>query len=37
MPSLVVGSLPEFNGCPTKEQLENYAWETINAGRVIPG
>jgi len=26
-----------FNGCPTREQLENYAWETINAGRVIPG
>jgi citrate synthase len=27
----------EFNGLPTREQLEQYAWDTLNAGQVIPG
>ena len=27
----------EFNGVPTEEQLRKYAWDTLNAGRVIPG
>jgi citrate synthase len=27
----------EFNGVPTKEQLHQYAWETLKSGRVIPG
>jgi citrate synthase len=27
----------EFGGVPTKEQLNQYAWDTLNAGMVIPG
>jgi citrate synthase len=26
-----------FGGTPTKEQVEKYAWDTLNAGAVIPG
>jgi citrate synthase len=26
-----------FSGVPTKEQLRQYAWDTLNAGQVIPG
>jgi citrate synthase len=26
-----------FGGNPTKEQFEKYAWDTLNAGQVIPG
>lgn len=26
-----------FEGLPTKEQLEEYAWDTLNKGWVIPG
>lgn len=26
-----------FNGIPTREQLEQYAWDKLNAGQVIPG
>ena len=26
-----------FNGTPTKEQLKEFAWETLNQGKVIPG
>lgn len=26
-----------FNGVPLKEQLRQYAWDTLNAGHVIPG
>ena len=26
-----------FGGLPTKEQLEEYAWDTLNSGQVIPG
>jgi citrate synthase len=26
-----------FGGLPTKEQLTQYAWDTLNAGQVIPG
>ncbi len=26
-----------FGGVPTEEQLEAFAWETLNAGQVIPG
>jgi len=26
-----------FNGVPTREQLTKYAWDLLNAGRVIPG
>ena len=27
----------EFSGLPTKEELEQFAWDTLNAGKVIPG
>lgn len=26
-----------FSGVPSKEQLRQYAWDTLNAGQVIPG
>ncbi len=31
------GIYQEFNGVPTKEQLRQYAWETLKKGQVIPG
>jgi len=27
----------KFGGVPTKEQLEKFTWDTLNAGKVIPG
>jgi citrate synthase len=33
----LLGIYQEFNGVPTKEQLQQYAWETLNSGKVIPG
>jgi len=27
----------KFGGAPSKEQLEKYAWETLDSGKVIPG
>ncbi len=27
----------EFGGTPSKEQFEQYCWDTLNSGRVIPG
>lgn len=27
----------KFNGVPTKQQLVDFAWETLNSGKVIPG
>ncbi len=27
----------KFGGAPTKEQLVQYAWDTLNSGKVIPG
>lgn len=27
----------KFGGVPTKEQLRQYAWDTLNSGQVIPG
>ncbi len=29
--------MEHFDGVPTKEQVADYTWETLNAGRVIPG
>jgi len=26
-----------FNGVPSKEELTDFAWETLNSGKVIPG
>ena len=33
----LLGIYQEFDGVPTKEQLHQYAWETLNSGQVIPG
>jgi len=33
----LLGIYQEFNGVPTKEQLRQYAWETLMSGKVIPG
>jgi len=33
----VLETMDKFDGNPTKEQLEKYTWDTLNAGRVIPG
>jgi citrate synthase len=27
----------KFNGVPTDKQLKDFAWETLNSGRVVPG
>ena len=27
----------KYNGVPTKQQLIDFAWETLNSGKVIPG
>ncbi len=33
----VIATRDRFNGVPTREQLEKYAWETLEAGHVVPG
>ncbi|MFN3269903.1 MAG: citrate/2-methylcitrate synthase, partial [Candidatus Kapaibacteriota bacterium] len=33
----IIGVVEKFGGVPTHEELEKYAWETLNSGRVIPG
>lgn len=33
----VLDTMKKFNGVPTDEQIDKYAWETLNAGKVIPG
>ena len=33
----LMGIYDEFNGVPTKEQVRQYAWDTLNSGQVIPG
>jgi len=33
----LLGVYEQFGGVPTKEQLRQYAWDTLNQGRVIPG
>jgi len=29
--------MDKLGGVPTKEQVESYAWDTLNSGQVIPG
>lgn len=29
--------MEKYKGTPTKEQLKSYVWETLDAGKVIPG
>jgi citrate synthase len=33
----VLGAIERFGGVPANEQVEEYAWEMLKAGRVIPG
>jgi citrate synthase len=33
----VIETMEKFNGAPTEKQIEDYAWETLNSGKVIPG
>jgi len=33
----ILDLMKRYGGVPTKEQVEQYAWDTLNAGRVIPG
>lgn len=33
----LLGVYERFGGVPTREQLRQYAWDTLNAGQVIPG
>lgn len=33
----LLGIHQEFNGVPAKDELRDYAWETLNSGQVIPG
>jgi citrate synthase len=35
--SWVLQTMEKFGGAPTEKQIEDYAWETLNAGKVIPG
>jgi citrate synthase len=33
----VLETREKFGGVPTDEQLKDYAWETLNSGKVVPG
>ncbi len=33
----LLGVRDQFGGVPTKEQLRQYAWDTLESGKVIPG
>ncbi|MFH1686195.1 MAG: citrate (Si)-synthase [bacterium] len=33
----VLETMDKFGGAPTAKQIEEYAWETLNSGKVIPG
>ncbi len=33
----VLDTKERFNGVPTAEQLEKFAWETLESGKVVPG
>ncbi|MEW5795992.1 MAG: citrate (Si)-synthase [Candidatus Zixiibacteriota bacterium] len=33
----ILQTIEKFDGAPTEKQLEDYAWETLNAGKVVPG
>jgi citrate synthase len=33
----VLGAVTRYRGVPTEAQIAEYAWETLKAGRVIPG
>ncbi len=33
----VLETMEKFGGAPTEDQIRDYAWETLNSGKVIPG
>lgn len=33
----VLGVIDRFGGAPTPKQMEEYTWEVLNSGRVVPG
>ncbi len=33
----ILDLMEEYKGVPTKEQVEEYTWKTLNAGQVVPG
>ncbi|MFQ5453387.1 MAG: citrate (Si)-synthase, partial [Candidatus Zixiibacteriota bacterium] len=33
----ILETMEEFGGAPTDEQIEQHTWDTLNAGKVIPG
>jgi len=33
----VLETIEKFGGVPTNEQIEKFTWDTLNAGKVIPG
>jgi citrate synthase len=33
----ILQTIEKFGGAPTEKQLEEYAWETLNSGKVVPG
>ncbi|MCK4606899.1 MAG: citrate (Si)-synthase [candidate division Zixibacteria bacterium] len=33
----VLETMDKFGGAPSDEQIRDYAWETLNSGKVIPG
>lgn len=33
----VLKTMEKFGGAPSKDQLRDFAWETLNSGKVIPG
>ena len=33
----ILETMDKFGGAPTEKQIEEYAWETLNGGQVIPG
>ena len=33
----VLGAMEKYHGVPSDEQIAEYAWETLESGRVVPG
>jgi citrate synthase len=33
----VLQTMEKFGGAPSEKEIEDYAWETLNSGKVIPG
>ena len=33
----IIQTMEKFGGAPSEQQIRDYAWETLNSGKVIPG